>query len=307
MPGPVTAAGVKRTTAPASAEGQAAAGPPEQATTEAWPVGRITAALWAATLLTALAAVALTLIAWDDLKLSDGISSLNSVVAAVAYATLGVLIIRRAANIIGWIMLAEGIGIAFFVLASAYAVTGVVAHPGTLPAARLAGTRWPGRRRVGNANARHRRWTGRAQTAVAEAARRCRSRGRLGQEVIPRSAEAMAVDREHSPDHPSRAAGRRSRACGSPRRRWQRCGFAEACGQLPSALIRRVGPGAAPAQGHRRGAAGLAGRASPDRPGAGRGRAAEGQLTNRGRGTALREQGVLEDGSWAAAVTRKGL
>ena len=140
MPGPVTAAGVKRTTAPASAEGQAAAGPPEQATTEAWPVGRITAALWAATLLTALAAVALTLIAWDDLKLSDGISSLNSVVAAVAYATLGVLIIRRAANIIGWIMLAEGIGIAFFVLASAYAVTGVVAHPGTLPAARLAGT-----------------------------------------------------------------------------------------------------------------------------------------------------------------------
>jgi hypothetical protein len=48
----------------------------------------------------------------------------------------------------------------------------------------------------------------------------------------------MAVDREHSPDHPSRAAGRRSRACGSPRRRWQRCGLAEACGQLPSALIR---------------------------------------------------------------------
>jgi hypothetical protein len=82
MPGPVTAAGVKRTTAPASAEGQAAAGPPEQATTETRPVGRITAALWAATLLTALAAVALTLIAWDDLKLSDGIS--GTVVAGPA-------------------------------------------------------------------------------------------------------------------------------------------------------------------------------------------------------------------------------
>ena len=61
-------------------------------------------------------------------------------VAAVAYATLGALIIRRAANLIGWIMLAVGAGIAFFALASAYAVTGVATHPGTLPAARLAGT-----------------------------------------------------------------------------------------------------------------------------------------------------------------------
>jgi signal transduction histidine kinase len=103
-------------------------------------VGRIAAALWAVTLLAAFAAVALTLIAWDDLKISDGISSLNEVVAAVAYATLGVLIIRRVANLIGWIMLAVGTGIAFFALASAYAVTGVAAHPGTLPAARLTGT-----------------------------------------------------------------------------------------------------------------------------------------------------------------------
>ena len=130
---------MKLTAAPASAAGRGAGGPPEQATAQARPVGRIAAALWAATLLTSLAAVALTLIAWDDLKVSDGISSLNNVVAAVAYATLGVLIIRRAANLIGWIMLAVGAGIAFFVLASAYAVTGVVAHPGTLPAARLAG------------------------------------------------------------------------------------------------------------------------------------------------------------------------
>jgi signal transduction histidine kinase len=103
-------------------------------------VGRIAAALWAVTLLAALAAVALTLVAWGDLKLSDGITNLNNVVAAVAYATLGVLIIRRAANLIGWIMLAVGAGLAFVVLASAYAVTGVAAHPGTLPAARLAGT-----------------------------------------------------------------------------------------------------------------------------------------------------------------------
>ena len=131
---------MKLTAAPASAEDWSTAGPPDRTTLRIRSVGRITAALWAATLLTSLAAVALTLIAWDDLKVSDGISSLNNVVAAVAYATLGVLIIRRAANLIGWIMLAVGAGIAFFALASAYAVTGVATHPGTLPAARLAGT-----------------------------------------------------------------------------------------------------------------------------------------------------------------------
>ena len=140
MPGPVTAAGVKRTTAPASVEDLGAAGAPDRAAVQARPVGRITAALWAATLLAALAGLALTLVAWGDLKLSDGVSSLYIPVAAVAYATLGVLIIRRAANLIGWIMLAEGIGIAFLGLTSVYAVTGVAADPGSLPAAKLAGT-----------------------------------------------------------------------------------------------------------------------------------------------------------------------
>ncbi|HXZ74872.1 MAG TPA: histidine kinase, partial [Streptosporangiaceae bacterium] len=88
----------------------------------------------------ALAGLALIVITWGDLKISDGISSLYAPVAAVAYATLGVLIIRRAANLIGWIMLAEGIGLAFVGLASAYAIAGVAAHPGLLPAAKLAGT-----------------------------------------------------------------------------------------------------------------------------------------------------------------------
>ena len=131
---------MKLTAAPASAEDWSTPGPPDQAAAQTRPVGRITAALWAATLLAALAGLALTLITWGDLKLSDGITSLYIPVAAVAYATLGVLIIRRAANLIGWIMLAEGIGIAFLGLTSAYAVTGVAAYPGTLPAAKLAGT-----------------------------------------------------------------------------------------------------------------------------------------------------------------------
>ena len=131
---------MKLTVAPASAEYWSTAGPPDRTAAQIRSLRRMTAALWAVTLLAALAGLALTLIAWGDLKVSDGISNLNNVVAAVAYATLGVLIIRRAANLVGWIMLAVGAGIAFFVLASAYAVTGVAAHPGTLPAARLAGT-----------------------------------------------------------------------------------------------------------------------------------------------------------------------
>ena len=128
-----------RLTAPASAKDQGVASPPEQAAAPARLAGRITAALWAATLLAALAELALTVVTWDDLKLSDGITSLYAPVAAVAYATLGVLIIRRAANLIGWIMLAEGMAIAFLELTSAYAVAGAAAHPWSLPAAKLAG------------------------------------------------------------------------------------------------------------------------------------------------------------------------
>jgi signal transduction histidine kinase len=131
---------MKLTAAPASAEDRSADRPPDRTAAQARPVRHITAALWAATLLAALAVLVLTLITWGDLKLSDRISSLYIPVAALAYATLGVLIIRRAANLIGWIMLAEGIGLAFVGLASAYAIAGVAAYPGSLPAAKLAGT-----------------------------------------------------------------------------------------------------------------------------------------------------------------------
>jgi len=131
---------MKVTVAPASTEDRSASGPLDRAAVQIRPVRRVTAALWAVTLLAALAVLALTLITWGDLKLSDGISSLYIPVAAVAYATLGVLIIRRAANLIGWIMLAEGIALALLQLTSAYAIAGVAAHPGSLPAAKLAGT-----------------------------------------------------------------------------------------------------------------------------------------------------------------------
>ena len=55
---------MKLTAAPASAKEQGAARPPDRAAVQARPAGRITAALWVATLLAAIAGLALTLVAW---------------------------------------------------------------------------------------------------------------------------------------------------------------------------------------------------------------------------------------------------
>ncbi len=87
---------------------------------------RAVTGLWAAVVLAATAAVAMTILAWGDLARGD----LGSGVAAVAFATLGALIVRRAGNVIGWIMLGEGAASAFLALASAYAVAGIATFPG---------------------------------------------------------------------------------------------------------------------------------------------------------------------------------
>jgi signal transduction histidine kinase len=68
----------------------------------------------------------------------DLIGNLASTLASVYYATLGVLIVRRAANRIGWLMLGLGALIALETVASGYGVAGI-RHPGTLPAATLVG------------------------------------------------------------------------------------------------------------------------------------------------------------------------
>jgi signal transduction histidine kinase len=85
-----------------------------------------------------LAAAVLTVLAWGDLKTQDAVSNLSAVPSAVLYATLGVLIVRRAGNIIGWILIGIGAGLAIMSLASAYAVLGIT-RPGTLPAPELVG------------------------------------------------------------------------------------------------------------------------------------------------------------------------
>ena len=102
------------------------------------PVRAVTAAL-AATVLVALAGLVLIGLEWSSLATSDAVGSVGAVAGAIAYAALGALIVRRAGNLVGWFMLAEGAANAVMITGSAYAIFGVKAHPGTLPAAAAVG------------------------------------------------------------------------------------------------------------------------------------------------------------------------
>jgi signal transduction histidine kinase len=97
---------------------------------------RATAVAWFAVAALALAAAVLTVLASGPLVTSDTISNFATAPAAVLYATLGALVVRRAGNVIGWLVLGIGACTAIMGSASAYAVLGI-AHPGTLPAPEL--------------------------------------------------------------------------------------------------------------------------------------------------------------------------
>ena len=118
-------------TAPGQPSGQATPGrrPPARA---------ITVGL-AATVLVALAGLVLTTLEWSSLATSDAVGDIGAVAGSIAYAALGALIVRRAGNFVGWFMLAEGAANAVMITGSAYAIFGMKAHPGTLPAAAAAG------------------------------------------------------------------------------------------------------------------------------------------------------------------------
>ena len=103
------------------------------------PARAVTAAL-VATVLVALAGLVLTGLEWSSLATSDAAGSVGAEAGAIAYAVLGALILRRAGNLVGWFMLAEGAATAVMTAGSAYAIFGVKAHPGTLPAAAAVGT-----------------------------------------------------------------------------------------------------------------------------------------------------------------------
>ncbi|MFZ0078614.1 MAG: hypothetical protein WAL13_05880, partial [Trebonia sp.] len=93
---------------------------------------------WLVTALAATAGCVLTVLVRGNIARGDLIGNLAESLAGVYYATLGVLIVRRAANRIGWLMLGLGALIALESLANGYGVAGI-RRPGTLPAATLVG------------------------------------------------------------------------------------------------------------------------------------------------------------------------
>jgi signal transduction histidine kinase len=97
---------------------------------------RATAAAWFAVAVLSLAGAVLTVLASGALATSDTISNFATAPAAILYATLGALVVRRAGNVIGWFVLSVGAATAVMGSASAYAVLGIT-HPGTLPAPEL--------------------------------------------------------------------------------------------------------------------------------------------------------------------------
>ena len=85
-------------------------------------------------LLVSLAGAVLTGVAWDKMTLSDAVDNLGAFAGAIAYATLGALIVRRARNLIGWFMVAEGAAFALLTAGSAYAIAGLAGPLPGLPA-----------------------------------------------------------------------------------------------------------------------------------------------------------------------------
>ena len=95
---------------------------------------RAVTAVWLAGVLASLAAIAVTGLTWNVLSTSDAVSNVADAAGAIVYAALGALIVRRTGNLVGWFMLAEGVGLAVMAAGSVYAVFGLKAYPGTLPA-----------------------------------------------------------------------------------------------------------------------------------------------------------------------------
>ena len=99
---------------------------------------RATAAVWLLNLAVGLASVGLTIAGWDGYRVHDGFWNLAIIPAAVLYASLGVLIVRRAGgNPTGWLLLGVGLAQSAMALTSAWAILGL-RQPGTLPDPRLA-------------------------------------------------------------------------------------------------------------------------------------------------------------------------
>lgn len=99
-----------------------------------WCIG-----LWIAAALLSVATAVLTAMAWSDLQPVDQALAPFNPVASLLYASLGVLVVLRVANRIGWLLLGIAVLMGLNPAMSVYALVAVLTHPDTLPAGELVG------------------------------------------------------------------------------------------------------------------------------------------------------------------------
>jgi signal transduction histidine kinase len=91
-------------------------------------------AVWAATVVLVVANAILIVIAFPDLHPGDRFYNALAGLGGLLFASIGLLIIIRARNVIGWILLVAGLLMQLITLSVAYATVGLLTHPGLLPA-----------------------------------------------------------------------------------------------------------------------------------------------------------------------------
>jgi len=84
-------------------------------------------------------ALILTALVHGHLDPKDSFPSVFAALSGIAYAAMGALVVRRARNVIGWILQGVGLGLTVVSLSGVYSVAGIAWRPGTFPGAVLAG------------------------------------------------------------------------------------------------------------------------------------------------------------------------
>jgi signal transduction histidine kinase len=104
---------------------------------------RLSQSIWAITAVLAVVNVAMIVIGREALARSSGGDLFFDALGAVAgflLPSIGLLIVVRARNVIGWILVVAGTSLGLETFSSAYVAVGLQTHPGSLPAPELVAT-----------------------------------------------------------------------------------------------------------------------------------------------------------------------
>ena len=86
-----------------------------------------------------LSALILIALVRDHLDPKDSFPSVLTALSGIAYTAMGALIVRRARNLIGWILQGVALGVTVVSLSGVYSVAGIAWRPGAFPGALLVG------------------------------------------------------------------------------------------------------------------------------------------------------------------------